>query len=308
MEKKNKELIWCTNCCQWVGVEEPHTCYDRIANILADYSRNYLSRDEMYDIIKEISERTETYKDFVGGVEMNKQEFKVGDRVCYNFDKSDLGTIVEINPNQRIGYAIRWDNLPHTTIEHNSRYISLVDDLEYANDVECKPGMTIPCDKGYPVNIETGPDNKGKDTNPKDAIGITKLPFSTLSGPAMGELGLAMMEGALKYGRHNYRAIGIRYSVYFDAAMRHIWLWWEGEDIDPDSGLPHITKAMACLMILRDATIHNQYNDDRPPKTPKEGIDRKVWVDGLNVQAKALRGKYPDPKEPYTEKKEVKND
>lgn len=141
-----------------------------------------------------------------------------------------------------------------------------------------------------------------KQSNPKDSIGIQKLPFSTISGPAMGELGLAMLEGALKYGRHNYRAIGIRYSVYFDAAMRHIWSWWEGEDIDPDSNLPHIVKAMACLMILRDATIQGKYNDDRPPKTPNAGSKGMTWVEELNVRTKALREKYPNPKKPYTEK------
>ena len=43
-------------------------------------------------------------------------------------------------------------------------------------------------------------DDGCKETNPKDAVGIKKAPISTVSGAVMAELGLAMMEGALKYG------------------------------------------------------------------------------------------------------------
>src|SRR5258705_4867467 len=106
---------------------------------------------------------------------------------------------------------------------------------------------------------------EAKDSNPKDAIGTRKVPFSTIPAQPLAELGLAMLEGALKYRRHNYRIAGVRASVYYDAMMRHITAWWEGEDIDPKSGLPHVIKAMACLVVLRDAAINNKLNDDRPP-------------------------------------------
>jgi hypothetical protein len=73
-----------------------------------------------------------------------------------------------------------------------------------------------------------------------------------------------MMEGAVKYGRHNYRAVGVRSSVYFDAAMRHLGSWWEGENIDPDSQLSHIDKAIATLFVLRDSMLQGNLVDDRP--------------------------------------------
>lgn len=108
-----------------------------------------------------------------------------------------------------------------------------------------------------------------KETNPKDAVGIRKWRvFSTIPMTVMWELGVAMMEGARKYGRHNYRVSGVRASVYVDAAMGHISQWWEGENIDPDSGLSHITKAIASLVVLRDAMIQSQLVDDRPPAAP----------------------------------------
>lgn len=106
-----------------------------------------------------------------------------------------------------------------------------------------------------------------KDTNPKDTIGIRKAPMSTVSAAVLAEVGVAMLEGASKYGRHNYRAAGVRTSVYYDATMRHLMGWWEGEDTDPDSGMSHITKAIASLVVLRDAMIQGICTDDRPPRS-----------------------------------------
>ena len=106
-----------------------------------------------------------------------------------------------------------------------------------------------------------------KPTNPKDAIGALKAKWSTVPAGVIFEIGLALLEGALKYGRHNYRGVGVRASVYYDAAMGHCADWWEGQDIDPDSGLHHITKGIASLVVLRDAMLQRKLNDDRPPRS-----------------------------------------
>lgn len=133
-----------------------------------------------------------------------------------------------------------------------------------------------------------------KDTNPKDAVGIKKVPFSTIPSEVMAEIGLAMLEGARKYGRHNYRIAGVRSSVYYDALLRHICAWWEGEDIDPDSGLNHVIKALSTLVVLRDAMINEKLTDDRPPSL-KGG-----WVSKLNVKAAEIIDKHPDSLPPFT--------
>jgi len=135
-----------------------------------------------------------------------------------------------------------------------------------------------------------------KDTNPKDAVGTKKVPYSCVSAAVMAELALAMLEGGRKYGRHNYRVSGIRASVYYDAALRHLTKWWEGEDIDPDSGLSHIIKAFASIMVLRDAQICGMWTDDRPPKIP-DG-----FIENLNTAAAEIIEKYPDAKDPFTQK------
>lgn len=136
-----------------------------------------------------------------------------------------------------------------------------------------------------------------KDTNPKDAVGTKKWrQYCTVPVTIIWELGVAMLEGARKYGRHNYRVAGVRGSVYVDAAKGHIDCWWEGEDTDPDSGLNHITKAMASLAVLRDAMIQNKLVDDRPPRT-----DINMVRDDLQQIVENIFEKHPDAVPAYVE-------
>ncbi len=125
-----------------------------------------------------------------------------------------------------------------------------------------------------------------KPSNPKDIVAVGKAPMSTVSAPVMAEIGVAMLEGACKYGFANYRVVGVRASVYYDATMRHLFSWWEGEDVDPDSGLCHVTKAITSLVVLRDAMLHSMVEDDRPP-----GALKPFYV-GLNAKAAAIVEKY----------------
>lgn len=128
----------------------------------------------------------------------------------------------------------------------------------------------------------------GKATNPKDVVGTRKAPMSTVPAGVVAEIGVGMLEGAVKgYGRHNYRVAGIRASVYYDAAMRHLMAWWEGEDIDPDSGVSHVAKALCTLVVLRDGMMQEFWTDDRAPRA-------RPFYPELNERAAALVDKYAD--------------
>ena len=81
-----------------------------------------------------------------------------------------------------------------------------------------------------------------KDTNPKDAIGVTKIDMGLVPDSAIVAEALAFSEGALKYGRYNWRIAGVRSSVYHAALLRHLSRWWNGEDADPDTGVPHLAS------------------------------------------------------------------
>jgi hypothetical protein len=123
--------------------------------------------------------------------------------------------------------------------------------------------------------------------NPKDTVGRRKAGMSTIPMCVIAEVGVAMAEGAAKYGAMNYRATQINSSVYFDATLRHIMSWWEGEDIDPDCGLSHVTKAISALVVLRDAMIQGMLIDDRPPRS-------RPFYPALNAAAANIVDRYAD--------------
>lgn len=115
------------------------------------------------------------------------------------------------------------------------------------------------------------PTREEKDTNPKDAIGCKKPPMSIVPCSALAQLGVAMLSGAVKYTPHNWRRAGVRASIYYDAMMRHLFKWWEGEDLDDESRVHHLAHVMACAAIIIDSENVGNMTDDRPvPVDPYE--------------------------------------
>jgi hypothetical protein len=110
-----------------------------------------------------------------------------------------------------------------------------------------------------------------KNTNPKDAIGSTKLPLDLVPDTAVGEMALAFLEGALKYGKFNWRVEGVRASIYIAAARRHLAKFVNGEDEDQATLVPHLASVMACCAIILDAKVSGKLVDDRPPVAPVQG-------------------------------------
>ena len=136
-----------------------------------------------------------------------------------------------------------------------------------------------------------------KPTNPKDAIGCTKLPLHLWPTTASALGSIALLNGALKYGRSNFRAVGVRASIYYDACRRHLDAWFEGEECDPDDGVPHLAAALACLAVIVDADAAGKLNDDRM----HNGGGYREFITGLTTHVARLKElhKDRDPK-PYT--------
>lgn len=117
-----------------------------------------------------------------------------------------------------------------------------------------------------------------KASNPKDIIGTGKLPLDLVPDTGIVYAALAFLEGALKYGKFNWRIAGVRWSVYEAALKRHMVKVKEGEWKDPVTGVPHIGSMLACLMILADAAENGKLIDDRPPSmlTASDFVDSTV--------------------------------
>jgi hypothetical protein len=83
------------------------------------------------------------------------------------------------------------------------------------------------------------------------------LPPEALLGAAA-----VMGYGAKKYAAHNWRK-ATTWNRYYDAAMRHLVAWQTGEDLDPESGLPHLDHALCCLLMLSSLEKSKLGEDDR---------------------------------------------
>jgi hypothetical protein len=68
--------------------------------------------------------------------------------------------------------------------------------------------------------------------------------------------------GERKYSRYNWMK-GMPWSVPFACLMRHLMAYQKGEDIDPESGLPHLAHASCNLRMLTYYREHYPEGDDR---------------------------------------------
>lgn len=129
-------------------------------------------------------------------------------------------------------------------------------------------------------DFKNRPENKTLDTtNPKDLIGVKKVPLGLL--PAAGKIygALAMKDGAKKYSAYNWRDKKIRMTIYLDAMERHLLALRDGEDVASDSGVPHLGHIIACCSILADADEGGFLIDDRPAKGPAAKMLEKYKED-----------------------------
>lgn len=131
--------------------------------------------------------------------------------------------------------------------------------------------------------------------NPKDAVSGNKLPTHFVPDIALVELSLAMLEGALKYGKVNFRAKKVRASVYLDALDRHRMKFAGGTNIDPKTMVHHMGYVMACAAILIDAQVRGTMIDDRPYQGPNP-IDMEAYIDQCSERVENLREMFKDHK------------
>ncbi|MFZ3194099.1 MAG: dATP/dGTP diphosphohydrolase domain-containing protein [Moraxellaceae bacterium] len=115
-----------------------------------------------------------------------------------------------------------------------------------------------------------------KDTNPKTVYGQAKPSLGLVPGAALVHCAEALRDGSAKYGRANWRDDPVSVSTYYDATLRHMTQWLDGEGTDPASKVHHLGHAMANLAILLDAEAHGTLIDDRPPASKTAQLIRDL--------------------------------
>jgi hypothetical protein len=97
---------------------------------------------------------------------------------------------------------------------------------------------------------------------------ISWIPVSAIRGEAYGYL-----YGGKKYGRNNFKG-GIAHTRLLDGVLRHILAIVDGEDIDPESGIPHVYLARCGLGIYDYQRLNHPGLDDR--YKPKKRLTKRV--------------------------------
>lgn len=89
-----------------------------------------------------------------------------------------------------------------------------------------------------------------------------KPQMELIAPDAMEGLAKVLTFGASKYAARNWEK-GMSWSRVFGALLRHLWKYWRGEDLDEETGLPHIDHAMCCVMFLSSYQKRKVGTDDR---------------------------------------------
>lgn len=104
----------------------------------------------------------------------------------------------------------------------------------------------------------------GKETQTGQAVkhDMGKTRFDLIPGDSLEWLAKIYTFGAQKYEDENWRK-GMSWKRIFGAIMRHSWAWFRGEDLDPESGLPHLAHAAWGFFTLLHYSEYRKEYDDR---------------------------------------------
>lgn len=79
-------------------------------------------------------------------------------------------------------------------------------------------------------------------------------------------------KGAQKYASHNWRK-GYDWSLSFAALNRHLWQFWGGEDVDEETGGPHMAAvAFHAFALLEFMHEHPDFDDRWKPDDPSSAF------------------------------------
>ena len=95
-----------------------------------------------------------------------------------------------------------------------------------------------------------------KSTGDRFNTGKPKLSFCNLGKEVLAGEAAVWESGAKKYSRGNWLK-GMPYTEAADSLIRHTLAFLNGEDIDPESGLPHVDH-MVCSAKIVSNSFHTR--------------------------------------------------
>ncbi len=176
-----------------------------------------------------------------------KNGFKVGDivRPC---GKADLiGRVIEVchESNPSLPIKVQFDRSIPTYYKPS--------DLVFLAPAPLASTLAAP----HPIADVTSGGKKNAIGNWMEKPRMSLIPYEGLEAEAQ-----AFSFGELKYATHNWRK-GLKVSYLLDAALRHTTAAANGETLDPESGVPHLGCARACMSMAVWTMKHRPDLDDR---------------------------------------------
>lgn len=91
-----------------------------------------------------------------------------------------------------------------------------------------------------------------KEANPNFGMKFDgdKLDWSLMPFEQLEDVVKVLMIGAKKYQRDNWKFVDDAERRYFNAAMRHIIAYQNGQYYDDETKQPHLAHAICCLLFL----------------------------------------------------------
>ena len=159
-------------------------------------------------------------------------KFQKGDRVRHAADIDlGIGLIVDIRTSEGRAY-VNWPSVSGSCDE-------VLCDLRPENSTETRTTSSTGAEKG--VKAEA---------------------FSLLPVEALEKVARHYRIGAEKYSAHNWRA-GYEWSKSYDALQRHANAFWRGEDMDAETGSPHMAAVAFHALALLTFMDEQPGFDDR---------------------------------------------
>jgi len=95
-----------------------------------------------------------------------------------------------------------------------------------------------------------------------------KAPYHLVPWDAVSAIAAVLGVGAQKYGARNWER-GMDWSRPFAACIRHLEAWWQGENVDQETGLSHLWHAGCCIVFLIAYERRGSGRDDRPSENDR---------------------------------------
>jgi len=93
--------------------------------------------------------------------------------------------------------------------------------------------------------------------------GVKDARFDLIPVDALWSVAKVFGKGAEKYAVRNWER-GYDWSKTYGAMQRHLSLFWQGEDRDPETGLPHLAHVAWHALALLTFYLRGTGTDDRP--------------------------------------------